>query len=99
MARRQTIERPKSPYKYTGDINANIRPHEQCEMSEPDGKHQVSPTSWPPRRTRGQVDEPSMSLICDLCGTNVIVYAEHATGELDGVRVILPKGEKAKIPA
>lgn len=87
---------PPSPYKYTGSKDEGIRPHEQCEMSEPDSKHQVTPKSWPPARLGHQVGDPSVSLRCDLCGVNLVVYEKHATGEMDGVRVILPPAKEKK---
>lgn len=99
MGRRAAVPTAPSPFKYAGDLNANIRPHEQCETSEPDGCHEVHPTSWPPARIGNQVGDPSMSLQCVLCGCNVIVYAKHARADMDGVRVVLPEGKKAKQPA
>ena len=99
MARRQVAQVERSPFKYKGDLNANLRPHEQCESEEEDGRHQVSPKTWPPTRKGHESGEPSLSLTCDLCGVNLVVYAGHATGELEGVRVLLPEGKKGKVSA
>ena len=96
MARRQASATARSPYRYQGNKDENLRPHEQCETEQEDGKHQVSPKSWPPARLGTQVGDPSLSLRCDLCGVNVVVYAKHATGALDGVRVILPAAKAVK---
>ena len=97
MGRRQARVVEPSQYKYAGNKDEGIRPHEQCETEEPDGKHEVHPTAWPPPRIGNQPGDPSMSLPCVLCGANLIVYKRHATGEMDGVRVVLPEGKKAKI--
>ena len=90
MAQRQrTTTQERSPYKYQGIKDENIRPHEECEMNE-DG-HVVKPTRWPPPRLGGVGGDPSLDLRCTLCGVNLVVYAGHATGELPGVTVILPE--------
>ena len=86
----------QSTYKYKGDKDAGIRPHEQCEMNE---DHIVRPTSWPPVRKGYEVGEPTMSLQCELCGVNVVVYAGHANGEMEGVKVIVPEVKKVRVPA
>lgn len=64
----------------------------RCEIENGD-KHRVEPKSWPPQRLGRSTEEPSMSLKCVRCGTNVIAYAKHATGQLAGVEVIVPKSK------
>jgi len=69
----------------------------ECEENE--DQHVVKPSSWPPRRIGNIVGDPSLSLQCQLCAGWVIVYKAHATGELPGVKVIMPEGVKAKVSA
>ena len=76
-----------SPFKYKSVA--------ECEENTPDGKHIVRPTAWPPQRLGRHSGEPSMALSCELCNGRVIVYAKHATGEIDGVTVILPDKKKS----
>lgn len=91
MGQRQPKGPPKapSPYKYQS----------VAECEEHEDQHVVKPTSWPPRRIGNIVGDPSMSLRCELCGGWLVVYKAHATGELAGVKVIMPEGMKAKQPA
>lgn len=79
-----------SEYKYRGLKDEGIRPHEQCEMQE-DDTHEVHPTSWPPPRIGNIGGDPSVTLRCVHCGAWVITYAGHATGQMKGVRVVLPE--------
>lgn len=64
----------------------------QCEVQNND-EHEVRPPTWPPPRIGNQAGDPSMSLRCVRCGTNVIVYSGHATGKIAGVKVVLPKSK------
>lgn len=79
-----------SGYKYKGIKDENIRPHEQCEM-ENDDTHEVHPTVWPPQRVGNQGGTPTVTLQCVHCGAWCIAQREHATGELPGLRVVLPQ--------
>ena len=62
-----------------------------CEVAH--DTHEVHPTVWPPPRLGNQVGDPSMALPCVRCGAISIVYEGHATGQLKGVTVVLPKIE------
>ena len=64
----------------------------QCEVTR--DEHEVHPTVWPPPRTGTIAGDPSMALPCVHCGATSIVYKGHATGELRGVRVVLPNEKK-----
>jgi hypothetical protein len=79
-----------SGFKYKGIKDENVRPHEQCEM-ENDDTHEVHPTTWPPPRIGTQGGDPSVSLRCVHCGAWLVVYQGHATGEMQGIRVVLPE--------
>lgn len=67
----------------------------QCEEQ---GKHRVSPNMWPPPASGLEKDNPSLSLKCELCGTNVIVYTWHGE-ENDWIEVLKPSVRKATVPA
>jgi hypothetical protein len=84
-------------YKYKGSKDENIRPHEQCEMQS-DDTHEVHPTTWPPPRIGNQGGDPSISLQCVYCGAWCIVYKGHYTGELKGIRVVLPEPVAVEMP-
>ena len=76
-------------YRYKGDVNANIRPHEQCEMEQ--DAHVAKPKTWPPVKIGNQLGEPYVEARCQDCGAWLQVYAGHATGALKGIRVVLPQ--------
>ena len=93
MGRRSVLEAEPRPYKYMGDKDQGIRAHEQCEMAEEN--HVAKPAHWPPVRKGRQGEDPYVECLCVNCGVNLQVYAQHATGELGGVKVILPQPKKA----
>ena len=79
--RKRTAELPPpSEFKYANVV--------ECEENE--DAHVVRPTVWPPRRQGNQAGDPSVPLQCTLCSGWVITYEGHATGQLPGVKVILP---------
>jgi hypothetical protein len=86
-----TDARAPKQYKYPtpAGVAAGYRGHEECEVEN--DAHVVRPTSWPPR-PKGVTDfAPTMDLLCELCGCHVLAEAAHATGQLKGVKVILPE--------
>ena len=74
-----------SPYRYQSVA--------ECEENE--DHHVVRPSSWPPRRTGNMAGDPYLSLQCELCAGWLVVYRAHATGDMPGVKVILPEGRKS----
>ena len=69
----------------------------QCEVEH--DAHEVHPTSWPPRRLSAMDMNPTMALTCVRCGCQCLAEAGHATGDIAGIKVVLPeipKAEKAK---
>jgi hypothetical protein len=101
MSRREKRQAapPPSEYKYRGyeaEGGGRVAPHEECEMN---GNHRVRPPFWPPRST-GAVSngDPSMALVCELCGCWVITYEKHGTGEIEGVDVIIPEKPARRTP-
>lgn len=65
---------------------------------EENGKHRVKPNMWPPPATGLEAMNPSLSLRCELCGTNCIVYAWHGE-ENDWIEVVKPTAKKATATA
>lgn len=83
MGQRQASDTPKvnGDYKYPNLV--------ACEEHE--DFHVVKPNVWPPPRIGHFGGDPSLSAVCELCGCNLVVYQGHATGEIPGIKVILPK--------
>ena len=67
--------------------------YEDMVACEEAGNHEVHPATWPPMRTGESTAQPHVSCICVKCGTNLIVYSGHASGDLEGVDVVLPKAK------
>ena len=86
---KQAFTEDAANYQYKGDLNAGIRPHEECEMEQ--DAHRVKPKTWPPVRLGNQQGEPYIDARCIDCGAWLQVYSAHATGDLGGIEVILPK--------
>jgi hypothetical protein len=78
----------KSEFKYENHID--------CEMNE--DQHVVKPSNWPPFQVGRLGELPSMALQCVLCNCHLVVYEKHATGELKGVKVLLPE-QQPKVEA
>jgi hypothetical protein len=83
-------------YKYQGIKDINLRPHEQCEQEE--DNHVVYPTVWPPQRIGNQGGDPYVSLQCVNCGAWCLVHKGHYTGEMKGIRVVLPEPAAVEMP-
>ena len=89
---------PQREKKIVAVVPTQFRYQSVVECEENEDHHVVRPSSWPPRRTGTMAGDPHLSLQCELCAGWVIVYKGHATGELRGVKVILPEGARAATP-
>lgn len=87
-------EAPK--YRYTGYMGGDGKWVSGMEQCEEQGDHRVVPKAWPPPRTAAQTTDPHVALRCELCGAHVIVYEGHATGQLEGVDVILTEEQRKR---
>lgn len=81
-------QRQKTPAS-VGASQYKYRDKDECEENE--DFHVFTPKAWPPRRQGHQVEEPSVSGRCDLCGCHLTIYLGHATGEIGGIKVNLAR--------
>ena len=86
-----------SPYKYSGYMDEDMRWHSPLEQCEEIGQHRVTPKTWPPPRTKTMTaEDPSLNARCELCGVWLIVYDGHATGQLQGIDIVLNEEQKKR---